>query len=418
MNLIKNYILNFLNRAGSYVLLTTVLARLLSFFASWIALQLIPSKELGVVLYAFTIISFIIPLSGLGLHQSLIRYSALLKTTEEKNDLFVYVFKKGIPISILIVLLIILISWFIPFQFKETNNYLMFLSLIIIPSFLLEIIKNQFRLHHNNKAFAFVEIAYTIILVLSVFILSYFYQEKGYIIALIITPLLSVVLFIRKIHVNYKSKNKHKVVDFSFWKYGFFASLANVATQFLFAIDILLIGYLLKDAEMVTNYKYISLIPFSLLFLPRVFMATDFVTFTEKIKDQEYISEYIRSYMLLFTFISLIIFGFSWLLSTHLLTFFDEGLIQYIDTFLILIFGIIGILIFRGLFGNLLSSMGKAHINYYIVLLALVLNGIGNFYLIPKYGIKGAAITSALLMWFTGILSYIWFHILYKKFIS
>jgi O-antigen/teichoic acid export membrane protein len=45
----------------------------------------------------------------------------------------------------------------------------------------------------------------------------------------------------------------------------------------------------------------------------------------------------------------------------------------------------------------------------------LVLNIFSNFYLIPIYGIKGAAITSALLMWFTGVFSCVWFLYLYKK---
>lgn len=77
--------------------------------------------------------------------------------------------------------------------------------------------------------------------------------------------------------------------------------------------------------------------------------------------------------------------------------------------------GISGIFILRGLFGNLLSSIGKAHINYYIASIALIINIISNYYLIPKYGIKGAAITSAILMWLTGLFSFICFKKLYKR---
>ena len=51
MKLIKDYLLNFLNRSGDYVFIATIISRLLSFFASWIVLMLIPKKELGVVLY-------------------------------------------------------------------------------------------------------------------------------------------------------------------------------------------------------------------------------------------------------------------------------------------------------------------------------------------------------------------------------
>jgi O-antigen/teichoic acid export membrane protein len=77
--------------------------------------------------------------------------------------------------------------------------------------------------------------------------------------------------------------------------------------------------------------------------------------------------------------------------------------------------GIVGIYIFRGLFGNLLSSIGKIELNYYIISIAIVINVISNYYLIPLYGIKGAAITSAILMWFTGILSWLSFLYFFRK---
>jgi O-antigen/teichoic acid export membrane protein len=314
-----------------------------------------------------------------------------------------------------LIALIILSSFFVPFKFENTQFYVVILSFIILPSFIFEIIRAQFRLQHNNKSFAYTEFWHSIILLLSVFILSYFFQEIGYTIALLATPLLTSLLFINKLNIDFSLKTKLTITNFSFWKYGFFASLSNVVTQLLFVIDILLIGYLLEDTEMITNYRYISLIPFSLLFLPRVFIATDFVAFTEKIYDKNYIVNYIKSYMLFFLIVSFILLLFSFLFAEQILSILDSNFTQFVDTFLILMFGIVGIYIFRGLFGNLLSSIGKAHINYYIASFALIINIVTNYYLIPKYGIKGAAVTSAILMWLTGLISLIWFWHLYKK---
>ena len=166
---------------------------------------------------------------------------------------------------------------------------------------------------------------------------------------------------------------------------------------------------------MITNYRYISLIPFSLLFLPMVFISTDFVAFTEKIYDKKYIVNYMKSYMTFFLIISCFLFLFSYFFAEQILTLLDSSFTQFTDVFLILIFGIIGIYIFRGLYGNLLSSIGKAHINYYIASFSLIVNIVSNYYLIPKYGIKGAAITSSILMWLTGIASWVCFNYLYKK---
>lgn len=367
------------------------------------------------VLFAYNIIAFILPISGFGLHQSLIRYGSLANSTLEKNKLFVYVFKKGIVSSFVIIFLIIVTSFFINFQFVNTRFYIILLSFLILPSFLLEIIRAQLRLNYNNKLYSFTEIVQSFLLIVSVLVLSFFFKEVGYAIALLFSPLLTALFFINKLNINFKIKEKLWLSRFSFWKYGFFASLSNVVTQLLFVIDILLIGYLLNSSELVTDYRYISLIPFSLLFLPRVFITTDFVAFTEKINNKKFIKNYIKSYLLLFSIISFLLFFTSWFLAEPILYLFDENFIQYKDVFTILIFGVTGIFILRGLFGNLLSSLGKAHINYYIASIAVLINIVSNYILIPKYSLLGAAITSALLMWFTGIASCILFYYYYKK---
>ena len=415
MKLLTNYIQSFLSRDGSYIFLATISAKGLSFIASWIALQLISNKELGVVLFAFSIIQFLKPIGGFGLHQSLIRYGALLKEETDKDTLFVYVFNRGLGLSFLLVAIIILASFFIPFKFEKTSFYLATLSLIIVSGYLLSVIQIQLRLKHNNKLFAYTEILHSIILVFSVLLLSYFFKENGYVAALILTPLATGIIFFFKLNIKSVEKYKLKVVDTTFWKYGFFASLTGVIGELLVVVDILLIGILISNSEDVTSYRYISIIPLSILFLPKVFVNTDFVTFTEKIFDRSYIYKYIKGYMTLFTAISIVVCILSYSFSEDILMLFDQKFVKFSGSFVILIIGVSSILIFRGLFGNLLCSIGKININLYISLISIAFNIVGNYYLIPKYGIKGAAITSAFIMWFASIITAISFLYLYKK---
>ena len=121
------------------------------------------------------------------------------------------------------------------------------------------------------------------------------------------------------------------------------------------------------------------------------------------------------SSMLFFGVVSILLLLFSYFFAEQILYIFGVEYMDYADSFLILIMGIVGIYIFRGLFGNLLSSIGKIELNYYIISIAIVINVISNYYLIPLYGIKGAAITSAILMWFTGILSWLSFLYFFRK---
>ncbi|MCF6280580.1 MAG: polysaccharide biosynthesis C-terminal domain-containing protein [Flavobacteriaceae bacterium] len=275
--------------------------------------------------------------------------------------------------------------------------------------------KIQYRLHKNNKLYSYAELTYNIILVILVFTLSYYYQELGYAISLVVVPLITTFIFIKKLNINWKKYVKLNSIDFSFWRYGFFASLSNVTFQLLIAIDIILIGNILNDMELVTAFKYVSIVPYSLLFLSQVVIITDFVDFTEKIKDKLYIEKYIQNYVQLFSIISLVCILFIYLFGSKILSIFDNDYTDYNSSLMILTIGVSGILILRGIFGNLLSSIGKAHINFIITSIAVVLNIILNYNLIPKYGIFGAATTSAILMWFTGILSMLFFFYFFRK---
>jgi len=224
---VTNMIQDFTKRGGIAIFVASFLARLLSFIASIIALLLIDNTTLGIVIYAFTIVSFIIPISGLGLHQSLIRYGALLESSAQKNSLFIYVFKKGIFWSFILTLIIIALSFLFEPLLLESRKYLIALSLIIPASFILEILKIQLRLFHKNVEFAKVEISYAIVLLLSVLILSYLYHETGYVIALIGAPIITSLFFFKKLNVNLRQRGKLSIINTSFWKYGFFSSLAN-----------------------------------------------------------------------------------------------------------------------------------------------------------------------------------------------
>ena len=417
MTLIKNFIRGFINRSGSAVFIATILSRGLSFVGSWIALKLIDNKELGVILFAFSIVQFIIPIGGFGLHQSLIRYGALLKSNDEKEKLFSYVLKNGVLGSLILIALLGIVGKTIPFQFENTYEYLCLLSVAILSHFIFELVKTQFRLQHKNNLFAKAEFWQNVLLVFLIFLLSKFFNGLGYIIALVSSPLIASLFLFKKLQVKLIRNHQLSITDIDFWKYGFFGGLSNVASQFLFIVDMLLIGYLINDPIIVTNYRYVSIIPFSLLFLPRIFIATDFVSLTEKIHQSKYIKDYINSYVMFFSILSVAMIFFFYVFGHSMLNFFfGYDYEKYFDSFIILIFGIVGVYVFRGLFGNLLSSIGKTKTNYYITCFAIAINIASNYFLIPLYGIKGAAITTSLLMWFTGILSWICFSYYYKQF--
>lgn len=415
---LKVFFQNFFARSGLYVLISVIIARIFSFLASWIALQLIPGYELGLVIYSINIISLVIPISGFGAYQGLLRYGALQDNDYEKNRLFIYVIKKGSLFTFLLIGVLFLFNPILTGKLIDARPYLTAVSLSIYTLFLMENLKVQFRILGQNKNFAKIEIIYNFLLVILVFTGSFFIRSTGYIIALILTPFITFLIFLPQLKLKKNNFSNIKNPGIAFWKYSFFASLSSLATQFLIIMDIILIGIILQDPEKVTIYKYLSLIPFSILFLPRAMISTDFVELTKRHKDKVFMKHYITNYTIIFSAISLMMIIFSFMFSENILSFFGNDFIKYKSTFLILILGISSILVLRGLYGNLLSTLGKTHLNYWISFTGILINVIGNYYLIPRYGILGAGITSAVIMWITSILTALLYYYFYRRMFS
>jgi len=125
---LHSFFKEFLSRNGSHIFIATISARILSFLSSWIALQFIPNFELGLVIYALNIISLVSPISGMGASQGLLRFGALSDSAKEKNNLFIYVLKKGTLFTFLLISLIILGSSFITSGLKEARPALIILA--------------------------------------------------------------------------------------------------------------------------------------------------------------------------------------------------------------------------------------------------------------------------------------------------
>lgn len=406
---------SFLSRGGGSVFFALIFSRFVSFISQWIALQLIDQKSLGLVLYSYSYLVFLIPIGSWGLNQSFLRYAAIEHDKIKKDKLFNFTLTRGILISISFSTLILIISYFFVAENTELRNYFMIFSYSLVSFFILELFKIYFRLQHRNKLFARLEITYSIFLLIMVTLLSRFFLGSGYALALSFSPLVASIVFLPFIKIRKLTYKKPEVVDFKYWKYGFFAELAGVSNYLLYSIDLILIQRLLNKPELVTVYKYLSLIPFSFLFIPSMIIATDFVRLTENIQNKNAIQNYTKKYWKIFSLVSVFVLILCFVFPKLILSLFFKDLENNVSTFQILMIGTIGVLMWRGLFGNLLSSIGKMNLNFIISTGGLILNFILNSIFIPKFGITGAAITTASIMWLTGIMSYVLFRKYHSK---
>lgn len=395
------------NRKGGYIFTAIILSKIFGFLLSIFVIKTISTVEYGLVSYAYNIISFIAPFAGFGIFQSLVRYGPLQESQQKKRQLFKYVLKNGTLASVLLTGIVIAFSGVLTSSLPDSYNHLMLISFLIISLFIFEVVKIYFRVHHINKLFAYLEISNSVLLVISGVILTYFYGGYGYLISLIISPLLIAIYIIiqygivKQIEKNDYSKSYKK----SLWSYGFFTSLGGLTSQLIFSIDILMIGYLLESETKVALYKVASIIPFSLLFIPNGFIKTDLIKLTQEYQNRKFLKKYISNYLKLFSLISLVLALILWLLSNQIMQLFGEEYIEAANLVTVFGIGLIGAFVFRNLFGNLLDAVGWAKTSASLSVSVLILDVILNYFMVNEYGIIGAAYSTSILLWVSGIAS-------------
>lgn len=353
----------------------------------------------------------------MGANQSLIRFGAITHFHDKKRKLFYYALWNGILLSFLLMLGTWLATPLLTKNLPGAQNFLFILSIQLITLLIFENIKGYLRILRLNKPFALSEIiASTLLLVLSLLGI-YIAGGVGYAWAIVIAPLIGSIMFFFKLPIplrrlSWSNKAKHE----GFWKYGFFAGLGAMTSQLLYTIDIVILGNLQSDPSVVAQYKVASIIPLSLLLIPLAFINTDYVKIAANARNASYLKYYVSYYLQVFLIVSVLLGGLLYLSSTFVLgTLFGDEYTGGASLFQIFSVGLIGGILFRIPFGNILSALGKANWNSTIAVFVLIINVILDYFFIKWYGALGAAMATASIIWLSGLLSFSAFYYYLKK---
>ena len=395
-------------------------ARLLSFFASWLAYRLVSPEALGKAIYALQIIAFILPFMGMGLYHSAARYGSALKDRAQRLAFLHRLWRAGRRWALFMSLMISAWSglFHADWGLAGTSSYVALLSWMLWTTFEYEMWRTGFRLMEQNHLYARAEILHWLWLCTGVIVFAPIWGAMGYALSFVLAPAMTVItmrlLWGASLQPPLTRSSTMYVATKQLYRYGIYTSLANLLGRLLIAVDLLWIGILLADPRLVTFYKYLGLIPLSILFLPAAYMTAYFVRLSERCSQRGYVYDFIRRYHRLFSWIALLFLIVAIPLGPHLLRLFGGELLTYYSAYVVLCIGVTGILVVRGLYGNLLSAIGRSDLAAYAVLIGLLVNGIANSLLIPRFGLLGAAWTSCGVMWLTGLLSMWFFHRSYR----
>ncbi|MFK7810704.1 MAG: polysaccharide biosynthesis C-terminal domain-containing protein [Saprospiraceae bacterium] len=405
----KQFITSFLHRKGAHVLFSFFFNKVTSFLVVIAIVNLLPKSEYGYITYAVSTLGFLLPFMGAGLHQGLVRYGSLSEGQRQKKILAKATMWNALKWSSVFVIVLLLLSPFLTKNIPEASFYLSVLSFQFIGLLLFQFVAVYCRLLGLNRLYAKIENINNVLLVIGNIAMCFLLGGPGYVISMVSIPFIVALFFAFRLGLFSKEVEEERAdID---WKeyiiYGLSVSIGGVLSQLLYSVDILLLGNMLENSEeLIAQYKVATIFPFSLLFIPVAIVTTDFVKLARAAEtDKAFIKNYYWNYLKLFSGVAALIFAFFWFFGESLLALFGKDYQQVPELMVIFAVGIVGGLLFRVPLGNILSAIGWPKINAVFSAIIVMLNVVGSYFMIQWYGIIGAAIVTASLMWLSGLLS-------------
>lgn len=352
-DILKKYLAN----DRLWVLGSMLFSKVSFFVVSIFAARMLSKSELGMVVSVVNYMAFFTPFLGGGAYQGLLKFGSAMQDEKDLRDLGRYSFSYGFWANFLVNLLMLIVA--ILFFYSEISILWLVLlfSLRFLGLYFIEIIKAKERASFRNKKFALVEWVHSASFLLMSLIFIYLWGLWGYVFALCVSPFSVLLLRIDRSYFRLKPSSVMAFDERRFWRFSLSTSLAYLVQEFQFLIDVFLVGIFFSSDE-VAEYKTISLIPLNLLFLARVFIATDYPMLCKNNASASFLRGYVIRYMLLFVPMSLVLLALGIYFADEIMRIFGK---DYENQTLFSIFmgsAVFGLL-FRIPFSNLLFAIEK-----------------------------------------------------------
>jgi O-antigen/teichoic acid export membrane protein len=422
LNKIKDTLKSFEQRGGIHIFVSTIFLKAIQFILGVLIIRLLTKEDYGNLSFAFSITQLIVPFSGAGLYLSLLHFGPVQKRPEDRLKLFTHTIQRGFTTSLVLMALIVFFAVLFSERMPGAVIYLRLFSFYVLSYYLFYSLISLLRIKKRNKAYAGALLGNSV-LVFGLSLLGVFLGGgPGYTIGFVSAPAITALLLL--LTLKHRDKEKYglfapvgdlPVRKWDYTKYGLYAGLGNIASQMAWQLDTIMIGILIAQSTEVAVYRAASLIPFSLIFIPSVFMQTDFVYIAEKFEQKKYLIAYYKKYLLIFALITAIVLGVWYAAGSWIVGIFGPEYREALPLINILMINVFSTFLLRVPLGNMLAAVGKASWNSYSAFAMLFINLLLNLWLIPVYGVFGAAYATVSSIGLSSLLNLVLFMIYLKQ---
>ncbi len=418
----KNFLDKLKETGFFHIFSSQVLIKIVSLCSGLFIVGLLSVSDYGIYTNSTTALNTFLLLTGLGTSSAMLQFGSENYQNPEKKRAFLnFGFRVGFAFNLLMVIAIILYALLIiPLYDKSSQPFLLLLAFMPAVFYINDVVSINLRIDLRNKAYSLFNTMSTLLVfaaTISGAILGGIFgiitlRYAAYILTILLILLLSRNTF-AFLHHPAKLMRHEKA---AFMKISVISAANNGIAALLNVIDTLLVGIILKNNVTTGAYGTASLIPTALLFIPQSIMIYVYPYFARHNRDIVWVKkQYHKLFksMLILSFI--ITIGMCFCVPPIIKLFFGSKYDNCISIYQVLVVSFFFSAVLRMPSGNILVTLKKVKINFYLAIISGILNIVLDILFIKIWGAIGAAIATLCVNIFIGTCSTVYLRVFLNR---
>lgn len=386
-----------------------LLNKVFTFIGNVFVVRFLTKREYGIFGYADNIMTFFLILNGMGIIYGMLQFCSEQRPEEEKEAYYWFSLKFGMAFNFAIAIGVFICAMFAPLKVAEARHVLMIYSLYPLTYYIYQYYCLLMRCKRENKRYALLSNLNAFIYMAVEIVGAYYLKASGIIIALylatVITSLVGMRFYSIRTLRNANYLSKHQKLELI--KYSAYVCANTMISNLLILMDVFLIGYIIVSPEKIAIYKVAATIPEALIVIPNSVVIFVYPYFAEHNMEYGWIKQNTKRLIGITAIMNFIIAGMLFVLAPWIIKLlWGAKYMGAVTAFRILSVNYFVSSTLRVNVSNLLASLRKVKLNFYINIVAGISNIVLDAVLIKYMGIDGAAwatltvviITTAMLM--------------------
>ncbi|WP_296627342.1 oligosaccharide flippase family protein [uncultured Negativibacillus sp.] len=396
-------------RGFFHIIAGSTLAKIAGFVSVFFLPRFLSKADYGLLTYVENIRNYVMLFNGIGITNATLRFCAQQGSDEEKKGYFVASLKIGIFADVFLIVLTTAAFLVIPFPYEGARFQLVISSCLPIFYFLFTDIQLLLRATFQNQRYSVYNFTYSFLLMIFQIVFAVLWGVTGVMIGKYLSMALCVLMGYLLIRDLPMMKVKAIKLDWheikTIIRFGIVMLTASATSTVMSYNETFIVGQLLKDEELLAEYRVAANILSISLFLLEALLVFILPYFIQHIKDKQWIWEnYKKLFVINGTVMTLFHLGLFIFAKLYLFIFAGPeymGAVSLVRMFLVASWIQA---VFRGISGNILAVTGEEKFNLKINIVFVVVHAVIDIAAVSLLGIYGAAIALIVVYFLSGLI--------------